>query len=207
VNAVPVDADKYDQFLRMYDANLSTMRNAVPIAVEQRAQILADPSAYLLLTAQNGTWAGACVLQLMREADMLRVRFSAVDGAHRAANLTRAMYLAAVTVARDHGLGTVCLGNDPNLFGHLVRPGLLEFKSRIGFRPVAAQTIPPNRGRDIADAVRGARGLTDPTLMFTYRADPPGMVLTAYSAETDPHDLKLPQWLSGQLRTRQLPVV
>jgi hypothetical protein len=78
--------------------------------------------------------------------------------------------------AREAGLAYVSLGNDPALFGHVVQPGLFDFKTRMGFTPVPSEVLDPSLAGEFADRVLSLRSLADPSLFVTwgrYRGNPP----------------------------------
>jgi hypothetical protein len=77
----------------------------------------------------------------------------------------------AIAACRRRGHGTVTLGNDPNLYGHIVKPGLFSSKARLGFTAVPAQGFLPGDGRDEADRVVDIGPLADPALVLGRAGD------------------------------------
>lgn len=98
-------------------------------------------------------WWGASYARRHRTRKCWSLRFSAVEPRWRAASLARVLYLAAFRTARELGCPLVTLGNDPNLYGHVAKPGLMLFKARLGFRPVPAGTVVPTMAGDVADRI------------------------------------------------------
>src|SRR5437764_2287081 len=125
--------------------------------------------------------------QQSRERDEGRARSSAVVGDQRQASLTRVIYLEVVRVARERGFAMVSLGSDPNLYGHLVKPGLFSFKSRLGFVPVPSHLVDPASGSDQADRIVGFSAVTDPTFVLSYAQEVrgPSLALDLYTTKPD----------------------
>ncbi|MET9449794.1 GNAT family N-acetyltransferase [Streptomyces cinerochromogenes] len=169
VEVLPLTEPLLEEFLGLYERQMARMRQALPVAVQQRDQLReASADLYAVCARQAGTLVGACLSQRLPEADLVRLRFSAVDERSRSHSLARVLYMAAIGHARELGFGQVSLGNDPNLYGHVVEAGLFAFKTRLGFRPVPSQTVHPHRGDDSADLVLGGPLLADPALLLSY---------------------------------------
>jgi len=166
----PLDEPLLDDFLVLYTEALATMPNGIPVAVKQRATILAGD--FFAVTARSaGRLVAACLVGSDR--DLARIRFSAADQHLRGASVTRVLYLAAVDEARRRGIGQVSLGSDLNLYGHIVQPGLFSFKVRLGFAARPAQRV-LGEGHDLAERVLSLDRLSDPTLVLAYGADRSG---------------------------------
>jgi hypothetical protein len=165
-----LDEPLLDDFLVLYTRALASMPNGIPVAVKQRAAILAGD--YFAVTARSaGRLVAACLV--MQDPGLARIRFSAAAEHLRAASVTRALYLAAVDEARRRGVERVSLGSDLNLYGHIVQPGLFSFKVRLGFAAYPAQAVLGD-GRDLAERVLSLDRLSDPTLTLAYGADRSG---------------------------------
>ena len=164
-----VDARLLDVFLPMYEAQIAVMVHGWSVATEHREKILADAENYFAVCVwDDGLLVGASINQQSRERDEVRARFSAVVPGQRQASLARVIYLEVVRVARQRGFAWVGLGSDPNLYGHLVKPGLFGFKSRLGFVPVPSHLVDPGSGSDQADRIVGFGALTDPSFVLSY---------------------------------------
>ncbi len=165
-----LDEPLLDDFLVLYTRALASMPNGIPVAVKQRASILADD--YFAVTARSaGRLVAACLV--MQDPGLARIRFSAADEHLRGASVTRVLYLAAVDEARRRRIERVSLGSDLNLYGHIVQPGLFSFKVRLGFSACPAQAVLGD-GHDLAERVLSLDRLSDPTLTLAYGADRSG---------------------------------
>ncbi|WP_043726668.1 GNAT family N-acetyltransferase [Kutzneria sp. 744] len=165
----PVDAGLMDAFLPLYEAQVARMVHGWSVATEHRDRVLAEADDYFAVCAWDGDiLVGASINQQSRERDEVRARFSAVVADQRQASLTRVLYLEVVREARERGFAMVSLGSDPNLYGHLVKPGLFSFKSRLGFVPVPSHLVDPDSGSDQADRVVGFDAITDPSFVLSY---------------------------------------
>lgn len=164
----PVDEPLLDAFLDLYEERISGMAYGVPFARQSRAAILASERDFVVAAFDGDRLVGGCICTEDPEQDAVRLRFSAVDPRWRAASLSRVLYLHACRAAYDKGHTWATLGNEPNLYGHVAKPGLLFFKSRLGFEPVPAGRFGPARAGDVADLLLGLDELTDPSLMLGY---------------------------------------
>lgn len=162
-----VDEPLLDAFLPIYRQRVAEMRHGWAVAAEQRDRILADAGAYFAVCVRHGAELVGCCL-VRQDADMVRVRFSAVDSPRRHSSLARVLYLEAIRTARQRGHRRVSLGTDPNLYGHIAKPGLLSFKSRLGFLAYPAHLVDPAAGNDQADLVLNLGQLTDPAMLLGY---------------------------------------
>jgi hypothetical protein len=164
-----VDAGLMADFLPLYEAQVARMMHGWFAATEHQERVLAEAENYFAVCAWDGdVLVGASINHQSRERDEVRARFSAVVADQRQASLARVMYLEVVRIARERGFAAVSLGSDPNLYGHLVKPGLFSFKSRLGFVPVPSHLVDPGSGSDQADRVVGFRAITDPSFVLTY---------------------------------------
>jgi hypothetical protein len=175
----PLDGDLMDEFLNLYTQALEELRNAIPVAVKQRDSVLAQAGSYFAVTVREaGRLVAACLALREPGRDLVRIRFSAAEAHLRGASVTRVLYLAAITEARDEGIGQVSLGTDLNLYGHIVQPGLFSFKSRLGFSarssPLALQ-----HGHDLAEKVLSLNRLGEPTLILAYATQDGGVERSA----------------------------
>jgi hypothetical protein len=177
--AGPLTADFLDEFLRLYDVQIGQMRHGLPVARMQRESILVDADRYHVVRAHHGgELVGACLSLECPAEDVVRIRFSAVAPHWRAASLARVLYLDAVSEARARGFGFASLGNDPNLYGHVAKPGLFSLKHRLGFAAVPSHAVQSDDGWDDADRILGFGALTDPLFLLSY-ADYPASLSTA----------------------------
>lgn len=170
----PVKARLLDEFLRLYGAQVAGMRHGVAIAAKH-TDVITDESAHYYAVAAHidSELVGACLAQECPAENLVRLRFAATDPARHNSGLARAMYLSAVQTARQMGYGQVGLGTDPNLYGHLVKPGLFAFKWRLGFTARPSQSVLAGDGFDEADLIIGAEQLVEPVLFLSYADSPP----------------------------------
>jgi hypothetical protein len=167
----PVDPDAYEEWLRLYSAQVRKMRNGVEIARNQREQVLDPSSGHALVTwHEEGRLVGGCVIKRLDDQSILQGRFSAVHPALERIDLPRAMYACLADLAREAGLRTLTLGFDPNLYGALVKPGLCSLKLRLGFRPLPANRVELEMSTDVAERVCRLEGLVQPVVLFAYGA-------------------------------------
>lgn len=185
VVADPVTPELLDRFLVLYAARVARMRFGVPFALDYRDTVLNGPDKFfgVFAVAGDGVGGGGAdgtdvvggVLVLERPDIRTAVlRFSAVSAGWRRRSLPRALYTAALRIAREKGYEFATLGDEPNLSGHLTKPGLFVFKAGLGFRPVPAQDFTDPAGTDEADLVLRLGALSDPTLILGYPASAPG---------------------------------
>jgi GNAT superfamily N-acetyltransferase len=174
----PLQAVHLDEFLRLYDAGVGQMRHGWPVARLQREHLLADAEHHFLIHVYNtdGSLAAGCLCQESRHEDAVRLRFSAIEPRWRAMGLARVLRLRMALTARARGFSKVSLGNDPNLYGHVVKPGHFTFKSRLAFVAVPSQSLRTGLGQDVADKVLRLKLLHDPSFMLCYSDDSPGEV-------------------------------
>jgi hypothetical protein len=168
---IPLDEAGWESFLTLYERGVARMRNGLAVARNHRDAVLSRRERFFLLGAYAGAELhGAAIGEWCPEIDLARLRFSAVTGEQRAASLSRALYLEAARAARDAGYARMTLGNDPNLYGHLVMPGLFAFKARLGFVPVPSTQLDPADGEDEAALVLSMKALANPSFMLGYPA-------------------------------------
>ncbi|MDV9178122.1 GNAT family N-acetyltransferase [Streptomyces sp. W16] len=170
----PVLEDRaLEEFLTLYERQIAGMRYGISYGRRWQARMLADRDTYFAVHAYRGdTLVGGCVCQVLDAKSTMRIRFNSADPAERHGRLMRVMYLAAFQEARDRGQRRVSLGSDPSLYGHIAKPGLFTFKSRLGFLPVPAQWLDPRDGADEADLVLRLDALEDPSLLLAYDGPP-----------------------------------
>lgn len=176
-----VEAPLWDAFIELYDAQVAAMDYGVPFAHRSREAVLADAGSFAVAAFDADGLAGACVCTEDPAVDAVRIRFSAVRPSWRSAGLARALYLRAALVAGERGFRWVTLGNEPNLYGHVAKPGLLTFKASLGFRPVPAGRFGADRAGDVADRLLSLATLTDPTVMLGYTEQPDVLVSYVFS--------------------------
>ena len=170
----PVDEWLMAEFLALYRQRVAEMKHGWAVADEQRDAVLSDAKAYFAVCVYRGAALNGCALvRLDAETGRARIRFSAVDSRRRQSSLARVLYLEAIRVARECGCSLVSLGTDPNLFGHIAKPGLLGFKGRLGFSARPAHLVDPGAGNDQADLLIGLSQLTDPAMVLGYIDETP----------------------------------
>lgn len=186
-----LDPELLDPFLDLYQNQIDTMQHGVAIAVQQRERLLGDQEKYLgIFARQGGELAGGCIVRECPEQQMLRIRFSAVTPQWRRLSLARTLYFAAMSVARDRGYRWATLGDDPNLYGHVVKAGLIEFKVGMGFECLPSQDFHDPDGVDQADLVLRLDRLADPAVVIGYASsDPEDRSLRAHVLADRPADL------------------
>ncbi|MCX2181309.1 GNAT family N-acetyltransferase [Streptomyces sp. SKN60] len=169
VGTEPLTAGLLDEFLELYERQVAAMRHGWAVAVEQRRNILAEAGSYCAVTVRSqGTLVAGCLNQDVPAKDEIRARFSAVSSDHRHDSLARLLYWEMLREARGRKRRWASLGRDINLYGHVVKPGLFSFKSRLGFAAVPGQLLEPGSGSHQADRVVRFKELTDPTLLLSY---------------------------------------
>ncbi|WP_157432810.1 MULTISPECIES: GNAT family N-acetyltransferase [unclassified Actinoplanes] len=178
-----LDSTYLDAFLPLYEARTAEKRHGWSVVSDIRGDLLADAADYFVVSAWRGDeFVGGCI-NLAPSEGAMRIRFSAVDQSGRYASLARALYLEAIREARVRGYRSVSLGTDPNLYGHVVEPGLLRFKSRLGFEPKPSHQVTGKPASDCADLVLGFAALMDPTIMFSYRTNAVSSTASELQAE------------------------
>lgn len=203
----PLDEAVLDEFLELYRRQVGDMRHGVPFAVREWDALLAAADDHLLVRAHAGaTLVGGCLCRVRAERSTLQVRYSATDAKARRLGLARLLYLRAFDAARALGIDRLVLGNDPSLFGHIVKPGLFRFKVRLGFSAVPSQAFIAEGSTDEADLVLRLTSLTDPTLVLGYPTVPgPGlrMEILTHDATLDPRPYRAS--FVRDVRMRELP--
>lgn len=166
----PMAADRYDEWLPLYTAQVETMRNGVDMATRNRARVIAPGSRHLLVGWRRaGRLVCGCVVRIDPDAAALVTRFSAVATDEQDQELARGMYMALADLAAARGLRWFSLGNDVNFYGSVVMPGLCAYKLRLGFRPVPADLFGNRSCRTVAERVTSVAGLELPVLRWEYR--------------------------------------
>ena len=174
----PVDDRLLDAFLPLYARRIAEMRHGWAVACEQREMIMAEADRHFAVCAYDGDDLVGCTLGWHRpHLDIVQLRFSAVEARRRRWGLARLLYLAAVDETRRRGVATASLGMDPNLYGHIAKPGLFTFKRRLGFVPLPSQFVDPGTGVDHADRLLHLGRLADPTFFLAYAGAEPGREL------------------------------
>lgn len=169
VDVCALDDELLEQFLILYREAIGAMHNGVLVACDEREQIRAERDSYDAVCARKGTeLIGCCLVKKESETGIARLRFMAVNAPHRMASLSRVLYLRAMAAAREACLGTFSFGKDRNLYGHIAKPGLLNFKRGLGQVPHPSHLLDPSIGYDQADLVLGYGALIDPVMMLGY---------------------------------------
>ncbi|MEV6384969.1 GNAT family N-acetyltransferase [Streptomyces sp. NPDC051773] len=165
----PVTPGTLDRFLTLYRERVADMRFGVPFALDHRDAVLHGPRKFFGVFAYDGEeLVGGCLALECPAVNTLVLRFSAVSAAYRRSSLPRVVYLSVLREARARGYGRATLGNEPNLMGHLTQPGLLRFKTGLGFRAVPSHECADPQPSDEADLVLRLTALNDPTLILGY---------------------------------------
>ncbi|EGE39614.1 hypothetical protein GTY83_01020 [Streptomyces sp. SID4928] len=166
----PVVAEHLDEFLALYREMINGMEHGVNYAAALRSDILANPGSFLVQARSKEGMVGSCVCRTDEEERSLVMRFPALSPGWRSHSLSRVLYLEVMELARAWGYPTMSLGRDPNLYGHITKSGLFEFKARrMGFVPHVTEApfglVP---WHDEADLVISAHALSEPALMLGY---------------------------------------
>ncbi|GGX87878.1 hypothetical protein [Streptomyces hiroshimensis] len=164
-----ISPEGLDLFLDLYEERVAGMPYGVAFARRHRETILYGPEKYFAVFLYRGEAleGGTLALECPDES-AVRLRWSAVTEAARQACLPRALYCATMRVAREKGYAWATLGDDPNLYGHIPRPGLFTFKASMAFEAVPSQDFADPGGFDEADLVLSLDALTQPVLMLGY---------------------------------------
>ena len=175
VKVEPVTSALLDVFLPLYEEGIERMTHGLAIASQNRDMLLTEADDYFAVCIRDGDeLVGASLNQQSRTRDEVRARFSTTVPDQRQASLAKVLYLEVVEVARQRGFAWVSLGSDPNLYGHLAKPGLFGFKNRLGFAAIPSHLIDPDSGSDQADRIVGLSALTDPSFVLSYAPDADG---------------------------------
>ncbi|AXK31913.1 GNAT family N-acetyltransferase [Streptomyces armeniacus] len=178
----PVTPAALDRFLALYKERVAEMRYGVPFALDYRDAVLHGPRKFFGVFAYehgagnggpDGELVGGTLVLECPAAGALVLRFSAVSERWRTSSLARSLYLAAMREGRERGYERATLGNEPNLLGHLTRPGLLRFKAGLGFRAVPSHEFGDPHPGDEADLVLRLDALSDPALILGYAGGDP----------------------------------
>ncbi|WP_248965113.1 GNAT family N-acetyltransferase [Sphaerisporangium perillae] len=178
VRTEPVDRRLLDRFLPLYASRVAEMRHGWAVAAEQKAALTQAADEHFAVSVYDGDeLAGCCLGWQKPRLGLVHIRFSAVDPRRRESSLARVLYLAAAQVARERGFTAITLGMDPNVYGHIAKPGLFGFKWRLGFAGVPSQLVDPDTGTDHADLLLGLDRLCDPSFFLAYAGPRPGREL------------------------------
>jgi hypothetical protein len=171
----PLDARAFDAFLDLYEPQVGAMRHGVPFARSQRTDILDRAAEYFAVQAWVGDeLMGSCVCLDRADASTTQIRFTTTTPDGRRNRVVRAMYMIVFQVARERCRDLVSLGTDPSLYGHIAKPGLFRFKSRLGFTPVPARIFGSDDDPDEAARVLRLDALTEPSLQLSYHLEASG---------------------------------
>ncbi|MFC4536003.1 GNAT family N-acetyltransferase [Sphaerisporangium dianthi] len=175
VRTLPVDGRLLEAFLPLYAARVAGMRHGWAVAAEQKETLMRAAGEHFAVCAYDrGELAGCCLAWERPHLSAVHLRFSAVDPRRRESSLARVLYLAAAQAARERGYPTITLGMDPNIYGHVAKPGLFGFKWRLGFTGVPSQSVDPETGADHADLLLDLDRLSDPSFFLAYAGPRPG---------------------------------
>ncbi|KUF15865.1 hypothetical protein [Streptomyces silvensis] len=159
-----------DEFLVLYERQIAGMPRGRNFARRGRDRLLAgaDEHVSVCVTTRDGAMLVGSLWWIRPAESVLQMRYSASAADARSGRVMRAAYAEALQFAREQGLAYASLGNDPSLFGHVVQPGLFNFKTRFGFAPVPAQVLTPKLGGGHVDKFLSLRSLSDPALVVTW---------------------------------------
>ncbi|WP_030559596.1 peptidogalycan biosysnthesis protein [Streptomyces aureocirculatus] len=159
-----------DEFLVLYEQQIAGMPRGQNFARRGRDRLLAgaDQHVSVCVTTREGAMLVGSLWWIRPEESVLQMRYSASAADARSSRVMRVAYAQALQFAREQGLTYASLGNDPSLFGHVVQPGLFNFKTRFGFAPVPAQVLTPKLGGGFVDKFLSLRSLSDPALVVTW---------------------------------------
>lgn len=161
-----------DNFLVVYDEQISGMVHGKNYARRFRDEILSSGKEYVSACAYSGSYMVVGSIWWMRpQESMLQMRFSASRPDARSSRVMRTVYMEAFRFARESGYSYGSLGNDPSLFGHLVQPGLFNFKSRLGFTPIPAGALSSQFAGVFIEKIVSMRSLSDPSLLAVMSED------------------------------------
>ncbi|HEY0700883.1 MAG TPA: GNAT family N-acetyltransferase [Micromonospora sp.] len=163
-----LSADQLDAFLALYENRVNGMRFGYSFAGSMRAGMTDNPTTFGVFAYEKGELVGGCLCREFPQDDSVWLLFSAVDPRWRKHSLARVIYLHAFEETRRRGFPEVTMGNDPNLYGHVAKPGLFLFKTRLGFEPVPAKPIGRAPAGDCADLLLSVEALTTPVVMLGY---------------------------------------
>lgn len=165
----PVTPESLDRFYALYRERVAEMRTGVPFGLDYRDAILHGPRPFFGVFYYEGEeMAGGVLVLECPGVDVVVLRFSAVSARWRRTSVARPLYLATLAACRARGYRQATMGNEPNLMGHLTQPGLMRFKTGLGFRAVPSQEAADPQGGDEADLVLRLTTLNDPTLILGY---------------------------------------
>jgi GNAT superfamily N-acetyltransferase len=164
----PIDADSLESFLSLYENRVEQMEFGFAFALNFREKFLTDDNELAVLAFEGDRIVGGVLCLQTPEEEAVRLRFSAVEPRWRVHSLARLLYWQAFRATRERGFRWVTLGNDPNLYGHVAKPGLLSFKRSLGFRPAPAVSFGKGYAGDAADLVLSLHQLTDPSVILGY---------------------------------------
>jgi GNAT superfamily N-acetyltransferase len=175
--AAPLVADGFDRFLELYDRQIAGMRHGVPFARLERDEILDDGADYFAVLAYDeDTLIGGCICRKREDISTAVIRFATTVPESRRQQVVRAMYMRVFATARELGFRQVSLGSDPALYGHMAKPGLFSFKSRLGFTPVPSRLFGSIDEPDEATMVLRLDALTEPSLLLCYEPPSNGQI-------------------------------
>ena len=197
-HVVPLTPAALEDFLGLYAGGLEQMRNPIDVATRHRNRIVDRIHDYLMVAVRRDDELVAATLCLSDAGtDLLRIRFSAAGRTLRDAGVSRVMIMAASLEAAPRGLSRVSLGSDLNLYGHIVEPGLLAFKARLGFSPRPDRAI-LGSGEDVAERLVRMRHLSQPAYAFAYAEDGgPNDDLVLHRFTSEDESRKLPGTVAG----------
>jgi len=176
VERTPISPEPLDEFLRLYGLQIARMVHGVPYAQRMRQRLLDEANRFMMVSAHDrGGLVAGCICSLRPDQDVMRIAFSAIQPRARDGMLSRAIYLTAADAARARGLKWISLGSDPTLYGHVAKPGLFTFKSRLGFAPVPLSWLDYEdvEAYDEAELMLSLSSVTDPSLSLAYAAEVP----------------------------------
>lgn len=173
-----IDPDLYDRWLAIYTSMVDGMEHGLNIAADSRDDILKPGSRHLMATVErDGELVGGWVMFDVPRHDMFRMRFAAFEPTLRELGAARSAILLTADWTRDRKRALLSLGNDINFYSNVLKPGLLHFKTRLGFHPTPTNLLPPDVGEMVFELVECLDGVSP--LALAYIDDDPSETATA----------------------------
>lgn len=138
----PLNPKTFDNFLRVYEEGVvEKERGRAAIDRSWITDKRDDPSyRILVLSSPTGQTVGSAILHFNAKTLEVTIAYCAFLPAAKHFALGYRIVKEALRVARKEGYQELTHGQDSNLYGYYLAPGLFEFKSRAGFTPEKAGT-------------------------------------------------------------------
>ncbi|MFI9503644.1 hypothetical protein [Nocardia sp. NPDC052566] len=159
------------EWKKIYDRHIASMPTGLNV-VDKYASLDNLTNLSFAGYFDSGEMHAGVLFDTGSDPSTARVRLSAATPNARDAGLLRGLYHRVADYGASLGCDSMSMGFDPNLFGHVVQPGLCVFKLRIGFDPAPAQRYADNPGYiDVTECVVGPSGIDASLLLFEYAHD------------------------------------